>query len=845
MRTTKRLMAVALASAMMLSISPVSTHTVQAATATPKLTVSKKYLRVGQSSKMYVKNKVKGATYTFTSSDTKIVTVNKTTGAIKGVKVGTSTIKLTAKVGKKTYTSSAKVIVKEHASSIKIATEGDAVTIKDIGENVYTFTTVMETESGGKCTDYDYFIIPEDTNTAGATITSSGQVSVKNPGSFEVIAVASDSWSMFKKKVYRAQSDPVKVTVPVSMTASMESVNQIKVTSNLSLKSYNKNDFIVMDNGTNQELKISDMELSSADDKTAILTMTNTFNRGTTYLVLTKDSGLSSSFVANYGTIAKIVANESQAVAPNVPTPLDYHLYDENGVDITKLYPHTMAGLEFTFEPSTISLDEYGRVNLPNKNSYAFYTIKYTYLDSTNRRQTITSNTGRITASGSNLKSLEEYSIASNANPDYNNPVHSLAKGETGRRLFCKFESSVGGTIDTAKTSVDNLTYTSSNTNVCGIDRTTGMLYPQNEGTATITVSDGIFSKTVTITVGASRTVNSLVADKTNVTVSSTNGLSNTETVRFELRDQYGDLIKLPSTGTVAYPTVRLISGSDNVVAVNGYYVTRTASSIYTSTTNGYFDLTFYGKSTGSCSVEVNYGGKSSVINVNVKQPGVVSTYKPELSRTTLDPNVQGKNTATLKVYAVDANGIKINTVANGYYSIAYSDGTVIVPSQIISNANGETIDATKLKLKDGTYTLTVTSGPINESIQFTVKASDALINLVSKTTPSTTVSTSDDVVTKILDCFYIYLSGNSTEIPASSLITGSNPLLSDVKVSFTSYDSRYFDSGENVTVGGRDFSKNYIGYTASLRVTKVSFKYLGQVFEFAPDQDITLRVQK
>src|SRR5699024_3904321 len=125
---------------------------------------------------------------------------NSKTGAIKGVAVGKCKVTLKATVNKKTYTSSATIIVKEHAQTIEFAIDNETLTLP-VGENVYTFKTVMTTETGGKCTDYDYFVIPEDTNTAGATIDASkGIVSVKNPGSFQVIAYASTSWNaMFKK----------------------------------------------------------------------------------------------------------------------------------------------------------------------------------------------------------------------------------------------------------------------------------------------------------------------------------------------------------------------------------------------------------------------------------------------------------------------------------------------------------------------------------------------------------------------------------------------------------------------------------------------------------------------
>lgn len=837
------MLAVALASAMMLSIAPISSVVTEAATATPKITVSKKYVLVGKTKQLYIKNKVKGATYSFTSSNKKIATVNQKTGLVKGVSIGNCQVKLTAKVGKTTYTSTVKIIVKEHATSIRFSTDEDELIINDIGENVYTVSTLMTTASGGRCTDYSFYLIPEDTNTAGATVDTLGQISIKNPGSFEITAVACDTAKAFNNGVYLATSEPLKVTVPATLSSSMASVNQIKVTTNTSLSSYQKSDFVVTDGQTGQTLKVSDVSISD-DGKSATITMTNTFNKNSKYNVALSDGSLTSSFVADYGSIAKIVANDAQTIAPGVATPLDYHLYDENGIDITKLYAPSAAGFEFNFTPNSVALDDYGRITLNSKNDYAFYTISYTYLDSYNKTQTITSNTGRVTANASNLKSIKSYSISSNSNPDYNDPVHSLAVGETGQKLYCLFETSVDGTIDTAKTSISNLTYQSSNTSICGIDRSTGLLYPYKEGNVTITVSDGTFSETITLNIGAARAINSLVASKTSIVVSNSSALSNQATVSFELHDQYGSLFQLPSSSSSVYPSIRLLSGSENIVTVNGSYVTQTSRTIYTSATDGSFNLTFVGKATGSCSIEVSYGGKTCVINLSVKEPGVVTTYQPELSLTTLDPNVQGKNSATLKVYAVDANGIKLSQVTTGYYTISSSDGTIVVPSQLISDANGETIDATKLKLADGTYRLTVTSGPITESITFYVKASDALINLVPGKTTSTTVATTDDVVTKIMDCFSFYLSGNSTAIVPSTLITGSSPLVSNLKVSFTSYDSRYFDSGVDVTVGSRDFKKNYSGYTASLRITKVSFTYRGQTFSFNPDQDITLRVQ-
>lgn len=64
--------------------------------------------------KLTVKNKIKGATYTFKSSDTKVVTINKDGGYLTGIKEGSATITCTQKYKNKTTTvGTCKVTVKK------------------------------------------------------------------------------------------------------------------------------------------------------------------------------------------------------------------------------------------------------------------------------------------------------------------------------------------------------------------------------------------------------------------------------------------------------------------------------------------------------------------------------------------------------------------------------------------------------------------------------------------------------------------------------------------------------------------------------------------------------------
>ncbi len=78
----------------------------------------------GNAQKLAVNNKVKGATYKFTSSNSKVVTIAKDGGYLTGVKAGTATITCTQTLNKKTTTvgkcsvtvKSAKLVTSEYTS---------------------------------------------------------------------------------------------------------------------------------------------------------------------------------------------------------------------------------------------------------------------------------------------------------------------------------------------------------------------------------------------------------------------------------------------------------------------------------------------------------------------------------------------------------------------------------------------------------------------------------------------------------------------------------------------------------------------------------------------------------
>ncbi len=93
----------------------------------------------GVAEKLTVKNKVKGATYTFTSSDKKIVTVAKDGGYLTGVKAGTATITCKQTLNKKTtVVGTCKVTVKK-ANMVSYTYSGSDGHVVAIGEGQYDY----------------------------------------------------------------------------------------------------------------------------------------------------------------------------------------------------------------------------------------------------------------------------------------------------------------------------------------------------------------------------------------------------------------------------------------------------------------------------------------------------------------------------------------------------------------------------------------------------------------------------------------------------------------------------------------------------------------------------------
>lgn len=85
----------------------------------PSISVSKKEILSGKSFRLSVKNRIKGASVSYKTSNKKIATVNQS-GTVKGVRAGNATITTTVRQGGKTYSLKTSVKIKGYVKFTKV-----------------------------------------------------------------------------------------------------------------------------------------------------------------------------------------------------------------------------------------------------------------------------------------------------------------------------------------------------------------------------------------------------------------------------------------------------------------------------------------------------------------------------------------------------------------------------------------------------------------------------------------------------------------------------------------------------------------------------------------------------
>ncbi|MDO5292427.1 MAG: Ig-like domain-containing protein, partial [bacterium] len=152
-------------------------------------------------------------TVTYSSSNSKVLSINKKTGVAKANKVGTAKITATFVSGKTKYTKTVTVKVKAPATSIKINTPSNSKTIYLKKGSSYT---IDKTVKPADTTDKVTF---KSNNTKVATVSSKGKITAKKAGTAKITVTAG------KKKATITVKVVSKNTVTKKITVSKKSIN--------------------------------------------------------------------------------------------------------------------------------------------------------------------------------------------------------------------------------------------------------------------------------------------------------------------------------------------------------------------------------------------------------------------------------------------------------------------------------------------------------------------------------------------------------------------------------------------------------------------------------------------
>lgn len=191
LRTIKALIANAMVAVMiMLSVIVAPTSTVSAA-AKPALTKKSISIQEGKKYDLNVKNKIKGSTYAWSSSNKKVAKVTKK-GVVTGVKKGTATIKCKITNKKNTYNLSCKVTVIKPANGIQISNKIDTLTLGQ----TYDLNRKLSPTSSNEKTTWT------SSDTSVATVDKNGVVTALKLGEVTITA-----------KCTSGHTDSVKITI--------------------------------------------------------------------------------------------------------------------------------------------------------------------------------------------------------------------------------------------------------------------------------------------------------------------------------------------------------------------------------------------------------------------------------------------------------------------------------------------------------------------------------------------------------------------------------------------------------------------------------------------------------
>ena len=364
MKSSKKVLAFALAAAMVVTAVPATNA--QAAAKTAKLSSKTVTVAVGSTKKQTKSIKVvtpsnwKNVKVKVSSSNKKVATVKATGKTVKvtGVKKGTAkvTVKVTAKKGKKAVkkTLSAKATVIN--AGLKFTNEAAEVTTGA--------TLDLAVKKSPKAAKLTYTSSDE----AVATVKDGVVTGVK--AGKATITVTSDYGKTITKEV--TVKDAVAQLTAVKQTAS----NAFVATFSAATPQYTKDDITVKNSDNTEELAVKSVEYAK-DGLTATVTLQKNFTDAKTYKIACKDASFD--LTAKVGAVSEVVIKTTQA-QKNVATPIDFTLVDKDGIDVT---PNTSLDstcnvtVDGAYSSAEIDKASAAKITMANVGDKASVTITY------------------------------------------------------------------------------------------------------------------------------------------------------------------------------------------------------------------------------------------------------------------------------------------------------------------------------------------------------------------------------------------------------------------------------------------------------------------------------------
>ena len=707
MKTFKKVLASALAAAMVVTAFPVANA--EAATA-PKLSATKATIYAGQSKTITVKNltgKWKGAKVVSASSKKSVATVARKGSKItvKAVKAGTATVtvKVTPKKGAAKKLT-AKITVKNPSVAFT-----DNVTAVAVGATETVKAAAVPTSAKVK-----YYSADKSIATVGVT---SGVVTGVKAGT---VKIAAKFYSGKKEvKVYKE----ITVKDVIFKSVAQASTTTLAATFAGNTKALKATDFKITNTSNNVVYAVKDVTVDAKDATKVTLTTYMEMKDAKEYTV--EYDGTTQKFTATDGTVVTLGLDKTTIDAAT-ETEIQAQAKDAKGV-VVGTYKYGDAKVTMTVNVTNGYMTG-TKLYLNKAGDTASVDLTYHKgtFDSTGKEEIIEQKGITVTAVEPEKVTDAGWAVKiGDAGKTFDKVTETkIAAGDTKTAYVQITNSKNKKSADISKYSVE-----SSNKDamiIGAVVKTAGTieLTAVKEGTSYIIVKDdkGTVVTTLPVTIVAARKATSIAVDKNDVTVSQS--VHEKVTVKVAVKDQYGEqFAKLtnPKIKTLAFTNAATSTTTTANIEFDGVTV---------STTSGAFDIAADSATTaGAFTLKVTANDLSTTLKVTVvaAKADAATSYAFDLSANKADAVIKADATdatvLTAHVYELKG-GIKNKALTNTDITAVLKDSKGNVANAVVTSGASVDVDGkitinindlNGKKLAAGNYTLTV--APITSNV--------------------------------------------------------------------------------------------------------------------------------